>query len=1202
MKPGDLPMRHGFSLLSLLSLLSLPALADDAIPVDHYQVTPEVALAQAPRFSVNVEFGSFAPWNIDQRVNAWNLFYNLEPMVLQHHGQCDGGGTDFAQHSTSPRFSFWDCGRSGYWDGAEVTFYRLENGVLRLVRVAKVKRSVIGNDPVTNEKTEEKLYLTEAGPAIQAGDFYVLRDVRTEVSPNIRPALIDATWGTNFTLDGWCNFQNKVKWRFDTKSFAPDGGSTASLRMELLEASPEKPAGPWHWYVINNSDEPHIHLRFNPGKSYKASVWLRQEGMSDPRALVKFGCITSTVVEVGNEWRKYEFDLPWENPAQSYPNRQNDGSRLLIGGFSKGTLWMDNLLVWQTDAEPFDILPQFTEALRNFHPDSLRLWSGYKSPSLDYWLMDGHAQLNGGDYGKSAAPVGVSLHRSLKLCTQVGADPWLILNPLFSRDEHEKLMEYLGAPADYGYGKLRAKHGQVKPWTEVFKTIHLESANEAWNSIFRINFSGRPEVYAAFADRQFLELKSSPFYQQGKFDMIANGWDSAMQPQGWTHRVAMASKHADRIDVACYFGGWEAGKMMTEGATDEIYQDKLFTTPIEFGRKLVDALVLDPQLTKSLCAALQDQPEMLAAGLSTYQSSRVQWTADQLTPPAGAPAQEAIRGLWAKDTNLPTAIKSVLTHRRGEMERCLWVAAHKAMGSDPALQALAREALNLPDNAIVAPLCEGLVDHNAPSRLLPLLKTNEAVVARWLGGEFTDGNARKDLQTFKEQQEKLTYNITNELRKKLSELILAQAKSGNPVFIAALKRETTSELIQGNLNLLDYVTRSMFEEPGERRTEQLMRTMKADPAFAASVVQHLAQDTSIFHESAAAVMEEFARSMASLYSNQESFRPYDEDRLLVKLLPAEVARELLSRLQTAVNATKGTFSRESQIFLPAMIAAALGDTGPAKALAGHADAVALLETMMSGALPEPFLEAARKDTLFGDNLIQALSQKASPDAKGLAVYEGGPGYSLPGPNKPPSEDDENIGKSLVMGTANLDVFMQFLLSGASPMGYYNFKSGSHWASHNNPIDMIPYPSWLSLQMVNAECRGDLLKVRRVSGTTVDVPDKEIMRTTNSGQSKATVTGRKNVPVTACHVYRDGNRYAILLINRDLSGIRRIELDLPFEGSHPAQLTALTHPDPKTHNRSAYNVKLSRRDGPALKNGMRVDLPPASVYVITGVAD
>jgi hypothetical protein len=1195
--------------LILLGAVFISGLASEGqqpAATDIYRVLPEVSQSSPSRFGVNVEFGTFAPWNVDQRVNAWNLFNNLEPMLYQYAGQCDGGGVDFAQHKSSPGFSFWDCARSGFWDGAEIRFYRMEGGELNHLRTSRVKRSVTGKDPVTGEKTDEIIYLAESGPAIRPGDFYILNDRRTEHSPHIRPALMEDSWGNNFRLDGYCNFTGKLTWRFDTNTFAPEGGSTASLRLNLEEASPEKPAGPWQWFVINNSDEPHIHLRFMPGKQYRAQVWLRQEGMADPRAKVQFGAFTTHVVKVGTEWTKYEFDLPVDHPEQPLPNRQNDSSRLTVAGFSPGTLWMDNLLVWQTDVEPYAIMPYVKEALRDFRPGTIRLWEGLAAPTLDAWLAGGFAQPNRGDYAKSTRLSPVSLAQTLALCEEVGADPWIILNPYFTEEEHLQLMEYLAGPPDVGYGRRRAQDGRREPWTTAFDMIHLECGNEMWNSIMPKNLSGQPEVYAAFADRQFRDLKSSAYYDAAKFEMIANGWDNQVQPQGWTHRVALNSRHADRVDLACYFGGWESGAsalVSEQGATAEIFQDKLLTTPIEFGRKMVQTLVLDPELTRTLCGVLREQPEVLTEGLSKFEPRWVRWTAEQLTPPDAPTTAEVIAGLWALDTNFVGSIRSVLNHRRKEMERVFWSLSHTALATTPTLQPRARAALRLPNNDILLPLAEGLADHNAPSRLAALMKTNPAVVARWLEDDFITGNARKDLEAFAADGEKLTYNITNDLNEKLHELVRELARSQDPAFTTALMDAATDERLRHGLRMLDYTVMSMFAEPTSRRSEQLMMAMKQHPEFARKVVDFLAGENDLFSSASRTAAATFSMHMAGLYSGSESFSEEQDAALLLNMVPVTVRRELLTRYDRLAQQVKGTLSRESQYFLIAMLRAALGDTGPAQALANDPGVEALMVQKMGASLPQPFLEAAQKDTTFGDRLIKEFACRPSSTAKGLAIYEGGPGYSLPGPNKPPAEDDENMGKSLVMGTATLDCFMQYMSLGLNPLGYYNFKSGSHWASHNNPIDMIPYPSWLALQMVNREMRGDLLQVDWVDGTTVDVPDKEIMRTTNEGKSKpSTVVGRKNVPMSACHVFRDGKRYGLVLINRDFGHARSIQVNLPEAGSKPSRVVALTHPDPSTHNRKTYNVKLIEKEGPVLARQMNLLIPPASAIVLVGEAD
>ncbi len=69
-----------------------------------------------------------------------------------------------------------------------------------------------------------------------------------------------------------------------------------------------------------------------------------------------------------------------------------------------------------------------------------------------------------------------------ELCEHIGSEPWYTLPGTLHPDEMRKFMEYLGAPPDEGLGKLRAQLGHPKPWTEVFKHIHVEFGNEAWNN------------------------------------------------------------------------------------------------------------------------------------------------------------------------------------------------------------------------------------------------------------------------------------------------------------------------------------------------------------------------------------------------------------------------------------------------------------------------------------------------------------------------------------------------------------------------------------------------------------------------------------------------------------------------------------------------------------------------------------------------
>jgi hypothetical protein len=321
--------------------------------------------------------------------------------------------------------------------------------------------------------------------------------------------------------------------------------------------------------------------------------------------------------------------------------------------------------------------------------------------------------------------------------------------------------------------------------------------------------------------------------------------------------------------------------------------------------------------------------------------------------------------------------------------------------------------------------------------------------------------------------------------------------------------------------------------------------------------------------------------------------------MLLRNIPPDVRNDLLDRLDKEFAAMSGTLSAEGRLLLPLMTKAMRGDPEPARALAQNQDFIRMTGQKITESIPLPFLETAKRDAKIGDRLVTQLARIPAKGAKNLANYEGGPGYSLPGPDKPVSEEDENMGKSLVLGTATLDVSMQFLAAGSSPIAYYDYATGDYWASHNNPLQMIAYPSWLALKMRNVYCPGDLLSVQRLEGKTVDVPDKEIVRTSNDGKgSKETVQGRRNVPLLACYAFRDGAKFSVMLINRSMTETRTAQLDLPKEASGKSLLATLTNPDPKANNRKEENVKIQESAGPEMKSGMQVAVPPASVVIVS----
>ena len=372
--------------------------------------------------------------------------------------------------------------------------------------------------------------------------------------------------------------------------------------------------------------------------------------------------------------------------------------------------------------------------------------------------------------------------------------------------------------------------------------------------------------------------------------------------------------------------------------------------------------------------------------------------------------------------------------------------------------------------------------------------------------------------------------------------------------------------------------------------------MKANPEFASAALQKISADPEAFRAEGAAMAGLLSADMAGLFGRGEVFKPEDDGKLIMRALPEELRLELWQRVRDS--GLPSISDDNARLLMSVMLAAQLGDTKPAEALASDPVFIESLGRRIGDGIPVPFLAAAGTNAEVGDQLLRLLALDPSLTAKKLAVYEGGPGYSLPGPGKSSPEEDENVGKSLALGTATLDASMQFLAAGAAPVAYYKYRTGNYWSSHNNPKDRVAYPTWLALGLKNNHCPGDLLVVDPVEVFRLDIPDKEVIKTSNDGKgSKAKVKGRERVPMSVCYAFRDGDRLSVMLINRSLTEPRTVKLDLPPGFSGRTRQFALTHADPKANNRFEENVKVLESDGPDFTSGMEVVVPPASVIVI-----
>jgi alpha-L-arabinofuranosidase len=161
-----------------------------------------------------------------------------------------------------------------------------------------------------------------------------------------------------------------------------------------------------------------------------------------------------------------------------------------------------------------------------------------------------------------------------ELCEYLGAEPWYCLPGTLHKEELANFIEYLGAPADVGYGKMRAEMGQQRPWSEVFDHIHIEFGNEAWNNAAWYQCGGYngPDYWRELIDTG----KNSPYY---KSNMLFHTAGQASY-SGRNAGILKNAPNADRFSVAPYLISQLNNKDLEILDTDEKLFRWIFAKPI----------------------------------------------------------------------------------------------------------------------------------------------------------------------------------------------------------------------------------------------------------------------------------------------------------------------------------------------------------------------------------------------------------------------------------------------------------------------------------------------------------------------------------------------------------------------------------------------------------------------------------------------
>ncbi len=510
---------------------------------------------------------------------------------------CDPKFLAYPKPVKSSGIGFYHSMLDGFWDGATIEIYRPSPEGLHLLRTDRVKSF---KSPKKDEAGEKRIILESDGPAVQRGDIYVLTMERDSVpdavsNPDLRESFFAPSKNSG------------VRWSIDRSTHCPENGSTASLKIHL-PGNPSSPVGMTHQYLRFGGKE----HAFSPGKTYKFEAWLK--GSVSAPVTLQIGDRGTKQISVTDQWQKVEFDL--DNTSPITP----EIGELLIGSTGQGTLWLDDMIVRQSDLAPYAINPDWVSAIREFQPGIIRDMGGRGTGTLKHFLVKNQFQRQPIFMEKNGLSLAwnqgnMTLPQLLELCENTSSAPYIMTYILWSDEEIRQFVEYLAAPADKGFGKLRAEDGHPKPWTEVFDKIYIECSNETWNGMFAPQeFAAQPEIAGMVSDRLFRTIKSSP-YNSPKFRFVASAFVNSLYrwkekatgaynmadgARAWTFRNLLTCKNANAIATAPsgYIGGWDGDTPL--GQSDEqLFQSNLLYPAQIMEHKLEELVAMQKELSAS---------------------------------------------------------------------------------------------------------------------------------------------------------------------------------------------------------------------------------------------------------------------------------------------------------------------------------------------------------------------------------------------------------------------------------------------------------------------------------------------------------------------------------------------------------------------------------------------------------------------------
>jgi hypothetical protein len=550
---AEMPGRvHAFRVNILLALLVISAAltvraqtkSDVAAGVTHLRVTNDVILARVTRLGVNLGEQNF--YDSGQMLkNLLSRNPEFAGMTYRSILHCEAGGVGRCVDAR-PGIQF----PAGFWDGA--TYEVLEGAA------AGQRGTVTAGAPGAGGYA---LTLNSSGQMTGAGDWIAI-----EKNAPDDPA---AGW--------WPAMHGGARLELEHTDLPPGVPVHQALKIDAAGAGQ---SADLNAYFDSMEGMTSVHLRGRYRLSFRAKAPSGTSTMHVHVGRLAAGLrrYVDTDVHLTSSWAEYSEEFMANEtalPAAAVETGFNvSGGSVLLSDVSLEQVGGD-----ATNHTAFR--DEVVETLRELHPGVLRLMesdAGLGS-TVENLLSSPAARERSGyrAWFKPSDDVAVGIPEFLELCLETGAEPWIVAPTAMSLDETRKLAEYLaGSPTTRG-GALRAAGGRSEPWTQAFRTIHIELGNETWNSDFRGEAIEDPAAYGRRANAVFAAFRAAAGPMAGRFDLVVG--THAYDP-GRNATLLATAPLANSLAIAPYLM-----RSLTEWANDDELYGALLAQPEQMSRE-----------------------------------------------------------------------------------------------------------------------------------------------------------------------------------------------------------------------------------------------------------------------------------------------------------------------------------------------------------------------------------------------------------------------------------------------------------------------------------------------------------------------------------------------------------------------------------------------------------------------------------------